>query len=106
MATHVFDHELALGAYQLLASIDFGFQNPFVVLFGALGADNILYIYDEYCAERLTLAQHIQNLGVARLQAQERVIGDSAAAESIAHLHQAGVRMEKSRKAVADGIDR
>jgi phage terminase large subunit-like protein len=48
--------------WRRVRSLDLGFRNPFVCLWGALSPDNILYLYDEYYQAETLIEHHVANI--------------------------------------------
>jgi len=59
---HIVDDFLPLGDCRKTGAIDFGWNNPFVALKGAIDNDDVLYIYDEYYQAQRHLKEHATNL--------------------------------------------
>lgn len=55
---HTCDPFIIPKTWTRVLSIDFGYINPFVCLFGALDEDNRLYIYKEWYKSKLTVNRH------------------------------------------------
>lgn len=92
------------GSWSRLRSIDFGYTNPFVCLWGALDADGRLYIYREHYKAGVRTAEHAET--ILKLSGGERycaTVADHDAAER-AELESRGIRTEAAVKNVAGGI--
>ncbi len=60
-------HELdtrtwTIGTRKTFCSIDFGFTNPFVCLWLAIGGDGELYIFDEYYKTETAISNHVDEI--------------------------------------------
>jgi len=85
-------------------SIDFGFNNPFVCLWGAVDNDNILHIYDEhYKAEKL-LKYHARAMS-QREGEWTRTVADHDRQDRF-ELADLGVSTNPAKKDVESGIQR
>ena len=92
------------GSWRRLRSIDFGYTNPFVCLWGALDSDGRLYIYREHYKAGVRTAEHAET--ILKLSGDERycaTVADHDAAER-AELESRGIRTEAAVKNVAGGI--
>lgn len=92
--------------WQRCRSIDWGFNNPFVCLFGALDPDDRLYVYDEIYLDHTLLGPLAGNVkskgeeGLYRFTVADHDPGD--AAEFMKH----GVFSHPAQKDVAFGIEK
>ena len=91
-------------AWRKLRSIDFGFTNPFVCLWGAVDGDGRLYIYREWYRTQIIVSDHAAR--IKELSGDERYEATAADhdAEDRATLHRAGVLTVPARKAISPGI--
>lgn len=84
--------------------IDWGFNNPFVCLWGALDHDGRLYIYDEYYADHTLIKDH-----AARIKRIEGVFQFTVAdhdAQDNAEIGQHGIHTNNAQKDVSIGIQK
>ena len=90
--------------WKRVRSIDFGFNNPFVCLWGAIDPDGRLYIYDEHYQDHVLIKDHAEAIHsrpgnfawtVADHDAQER-----------AELEDKGIYTLPAQKAVAIGLQK
>ena len=90
--------------WQKVRSIDFGYVNPFVCLWGAIDNDGRLYIYDEHYQSKLLIEEHAAIIKevegpftwtVSDWDAQER-----------AELESAGISTVRAQKEIVIGIQK
>lgn len=102
---HVVDWFAIPPSWPRFRSVDFGFTNPFVCLWGALDPDGRLYIYREWYRTGQTVRFHA--VKIKQLSEGERIeatVADSAAAEDRATLAECGIATLPSDKPIALGI--
>ena len=87
-----------------IRSIDFGFTNPFVCLWGALDHDGNLYIYRELYKSGVLTGEHAKT--IRRLSGHERILMTVADhdAEERAELNSNGIPTDPAEKQVLMGI--
>lgn len=103
---HVIDHMPAgWQSWRKARGIDFGFQNPFVCLRGAIDHDGRLYVYRERYASQLIVSDHAR--GIKAEDAGESFLWTAADhdAEDRATLHASGIMTRAARKEIGRGID-
>lgn len=101
---HVVDSFPIPAAWPRFRAVDFGYNNPFVCLWGALSPDDELYIYREvYETERL-----VSELGpeIRKLSEGERIVATVADhdAENRAELNKHGISTLAARKEIEEGV--
>lgn len=92
--------------WTLYRGIDFGFTNPFVVLWMARDKDENWYVYREYYRAKTGIQEHIANIKARSVG--ERYLAtyaDPENAEDRAELRKAGIPTVIARKDVARGIE-
>ena len=87
-----------------IRSVDFGFTNPFVCLWGALDHDGNLYIYRELYKSGVLTGEHAKT--IRRLSGHERILMTVADhdAEERAELNSNGIPTDPAEKQVLMGI--
>jgi len=85
-------------------SIDFGFTNPFVCLWGAIDEDGRLYVYDEHYERKTLIRDHAAAIN-ARGGKYDWTVSDHDAQDA-AELAQHGVLTVNARKDVTIGLQR
>jgi|TARA_Y100000034_G_scaffold130764_1_gene190023 phage terminase large subunit len=89
-------------SWQRVRSIDYGYTNPFVCLWGALDEDGRLYIYDEHYQSKTLIRDH-----AASIQERNHQIAWTVAdhdAQDNAEMRAAGVYTTNAKKDVSRGI--
>jgi PBSX family phage terminase large subunit len=81
--------------------IDFGYNNPFAALKGAVSPDDVLYIYDERYKDRASLEAHVDFLG-----SEITYFADPSGAQEIAELRKLGVKVTEANNDVRLGIQK
>jgi phage terminase large subunit len=89
--------------WRRIRSIDWGYTNPFVCLWGAQDEDGRLYIYDEYYQRRELVAHHAAVIN-ARGEAEQTVADHDA--QDNAEIRQHGIVTQKAKKDVLAGIQK
>jgi phage terminase large subunit len=86
-------------------AIDFGFNNPFVCLWGALSPDNVWYIYQEHYRAQDTLAHHYDK--IAHLSQNRKYVQTYADhdAQDRAEFKALGLFTKAAKKDVRNGIE-
>jgi len=87
--------------WRKLGGIDFGYNNPFVALKGAVSPDDVLYIYDEYFKSNTLLADHAEKIADVDI----RYEADPSGKREIMELKHKGVRIRSANNEVNAGID-
>lgn len=90
--------------WRRIRSIDFGYTNPFVCLWGAIDGDGRLYIYREWYKSATRTKEHAET--IKRLSADERyftTVADHDAGDR-AELEANGIRTVAASKNVMQGI--
>lgn len=98
---HIVDDFDIPAEWQRVGGIDWGYNNPFVALKGALSPDDVLYIYAERYKEREILESHIDFLG-----SEIAYFADPSGAQEIAQLRRLGVNVREANNAVMLGIQK
>lgn len=104
---HVYDDFDIPPEWTRFRGVDFGLVNPTAVVWGALGPDEVLYIYREHYEAGPTYREHAER--VVELEAGEVIEcgwGDPAAPDAIDEWAQHDIYLSKANNAVAYGIDR
>lgn len=99
---HVVEPLRDLSPYRLVRSIDYGYTNPFVCLWGAIDHDGRLYIYDEHYRRKALIRDHAQAIA-ARAGAFEWTVADHDAQDN-AEMQACGIWTTNARKEVIAGI--
>lgn len=92
------------GSWQKIRSIDFGYTNPFVCLWGAVDHDGRLYVYREYYKARERTLVHAEN--IKNLSGNERIYrtcADHDASER-AELEEQGLSTVAAKKDIVSGV--
>lgn len=89
--------------WRRIRSLDFGFTNPAVCLWGAVDSDGRLYVYDELYKAGLT-AEDLADAVLSRGWEGSRIIADPEDASARATLRRKGIETEAANKAVTAGI--
>ena len=87
-------------------SIDFGFNNPFVCLWGARNNDNQWFIYAEHYRPQELIKWHAEQITHKTNGAVIRATYADHDAQGRAELRQHGIRTRAARKEVNDGIEK
>jgi len=82
--------------WRKLGGIDFGYNNPFVALKGAVSPDDVLYVYAERYRSRSLLHEHVEFLGE-----EIRYLADPSGAQQIAELREHNVCVDEANNDVA-----
>ena len=91
---------------ELLVGVDFGYTNPFAMVFARLDGLGRLVVIDEYYQRKQVTNAHVEAL-MARVSGEAaRVVVDPSAPALIAELNAQGVRVESANNRVLEGIDR
>lgn len=85
--------------WRRVGGIDWGFNNPFVGLKGAVNGDDVLFIYAERYKSQCTLEQHAPFLGTDIMYE-----ADPSGAQEIAELRRLGVSIHEANNDVDIGI--
>jgi phage terminase large subunit len=85
-------------------SIDFGYTNPFVCLWGAVDADGRLYVYDEHYRSRTLIRDHADVIK-RRGEGFQWSVSDHDA-QDVAELNACGIHTRNAQKDVILGIQR
>lgn len=83
-------------------SIDFGYTNPFVCIWGALDDDKRLYIYDVHYKSRWLIKEHAEEIN-KRESSYQFTVADHDAQDN-AELREYGIYTTNAKKDVIDGI--
>ena len=100
--THVFDADVPLH-WTRAVSIDFGYTNPFVCLWGAIDHDGRLFIYDEHYQAKTLIKDHATAIR-ARGDFSWAVADHDA--QDNAELRAESINTHNAKKDVMDGIQR
>lgn len=87
--------------WRKIGGIDFGYNNPFVALKGAVSPDDVLYIYDEYFKANTLLEEHAKKIADIDI----RYEADPSGKREIMELKHKGVRLRSANNEVNPGID-
>jgi PBSX family phage terminase large subunit len=106
-AVHVVDPLSPPESWGRVRSIDFGYTNPFVCLWGATDGDGRLFIYDEHYKARTLLKDHADAIHARDAHAPAILwsVADHDAQDT-AELHTYGVSTHPAQKDVGIGIQR
>lgn len=99
---HVKEFELP-GNITKYRTIDHGFTNPFVCLWGAIDSDNRYYIFDEIY-ERKMLVSDLATIILNKHPGEYITFADPSEAEGNATLKKAGIPISKTKNNVIQGI--
>lgn len=86
-----------------VSAIDFGYTNPFVVLWGSVDEDGRLHIYDEHYLRRELIEHHAEQIK-ARGDCQWYVADHDA--QDVAELRKLDIMTTPARKSVLSGIQK
>jgi PBSX family phage terminase large subunit len=90
--------------WQVFRSIDFGYTNPFVCLWGAVDEDGRIYICDEHYKDKMLIRNHALVINIkSRGKNIQQTVADHDAqdrAELVSH----GIATTAAKKAVSKGI--
>jgi len=97
------DAKQGLAPWRHYAGLDFGYDHPTAILYGALSPrDDVLYIYDEYVKRKVS---DMENARAAHQRQVSRAWGDSTAPTAIATYRKFGWNIAKTgRHEVRSGI--
>jgi PBSX family phage terminase large subunit len=104
--THVVEPFEIPADWKKVRAIDLGYENPFVMLWGALDPDGRLYIYREHYKSKTLIRDHVDE--IERKSGDERygfTVSDHDAQER-AELHSQGLRTRPAQKDVSIGIQK
>lgn len=87
--------------WRKVGGIDFGYNNPFVAVKGAVSPDDVLYIYEERYQNRSILEDHVSFLGADIIY-----YADPSGAQEIAELHKFGIWVREANNDVRLGIQK
>jgi hypothetical protein len=90
--------------WRKVRAIDYGYQNPFACIWGALDEDNRLYIYDEYYKTKTLLSRHAEAIK-ERKGKFEFTVADHDAQDN-AEMLACGVGTTRAKKDVMLGIQK
>lgn len=99
---HVRDFEVGEG-WQRIRSIDFGYTNPFVCLWGAVDHDGRLYVWDEHYRRRALMSEHAEAIR-ARGPVDLSVADHDA--QDVAELREHDIDSSRAKKDVMLGIQK
>ena len=105
--THIVDDFDIPAGWRRYAAIDFGYTNPFAVLYGAYDESNdVLYLYKEYIQERMTVRQHYENIkkDIEGIKIEKWVADHDA--EDRATLHELGIKTYPADKRKLIALDK
>jgi len=102
-SVHIYKDRPIPSAWSRYRSIDFGYTNPFVCLFGAVDHDGRLYIYDEHYEAKRLIGYHQEH--VKRYGNESLAVADHDAQER-AELREHGINTKAAKKDVTLGIQR
>jgi len=102
---HIVDPFEIPRSWKRIRGIDFGFQNPFCCLWGAIDEDDRLYIYDEHYERQQLLDYHADEI---KSRGDHNLIGTPADhdAQDVAELRKYGVTTTPAIKDVGIGIQK
>jgi phage terminase large subunit len=98
---HVKD-ALDVSGMRLVRSVDYGYTNPFVCLWGAIDGDGRLYIYDEHYRRKALIREHAAAIDM-RAGEFEWTVADHDAQDN-AEMQACGIYTINASKAVIAGI--
>jgi len=99
---HVVPPVAELKGYRLVRSVDYGYTNPFVCLWGAIDGDGRLTVYDEHYRRKTLIRDHAAAIA-ARHGSFEWTVADHDAQDN-AEMQACGVWTLNARKEVIAGI--
>ncbi len=91
-------------AWGRVRSIDFGYQNPFVCLWGALDEDDRLLIYDEHYRSKMLIREHAS--AIRNREGTFRFTVADHDAQDAAELVSVGISSRPAQKDVIRGIQK
>ena len=92
--------------HEVIRSIDFGFNNPFVCLWIMVGGDGDYTVFDEYYRPRGLMAEHAEEiLRISRGMSISHTYADPEDAQARGELTARGIPTEGARKDVRAGIE-
>lgn len=103
LATHVVPFDVNEG-WQKVRSIDYGYTNPFVCLFGAVDEDGRLYVYDEHYQAKQLISHHAQAIKKREGQFSWTVADHDA--QDNAEMRAQGIVTINAKKDVTAGIQK
>jgi len=101
---HVVDPFAIPDSWERIRGVDFGFQNPFVCLWGALDEDGRLYIIDEHYKSQTLIAGHAD--AIKRRKAPAKWTTADHDAQGRAELNNLGIWTRAAQKEVELGIQK
>ena len=102
---HVIDDDVPIGDdWPRYRAVDFGYNNPFVCLWGAVDHDNRLYIYDEYYVSGKLIKEHAKQI-LLRKEPIVCTVADHEKQERM-ELQDSGVYTRAADKEVDHGIQK
>ncbi|MCK6440698.1 MAG: terminase family protein [Planctomycetes bacterium] len=93
------------GDWERVGAMDFGYANPMVLLFAAIGQGGRVVIYDEYFAIGRTLSAHLDRLMERGAKGLCAIYADPSGAQWIAELQGKGFNIQAAPNDVLYGID-
>jgi phage terminase large subunit len=100
---HVAERTIGEG-WGRLRSIDYGYTNPFVCLWGAVDEDNRLHIYDEHYRAKTLIRDHAE--AIRRREGTYRFTVSDHDAQDSAEMGSCGVTTRPAQKDVIRGIQK
>lgn len=98
---HVVDYFAIPKDWRKVGGMDWGYNNPFVALDGALSPDDVLYIYRERYKDRCLLAEHAEDLSP-----DIPYYADPSGLQETEEMLALGLDVQPANNDVAMGIDR
>lgn len=99
---HAIDPLTLTEGYRLVRSIDYGYTNPFVCLWGAIDGDGRLYVYDEHYRRKSLIRDHAAAIQ-ERQGSFEWTVADTDAQDN-AEMQACGIWTTNAKKEVIAGI--
>ena len=103
---HVIDHVEPPAEGTHYRAIDFGFNNPFVCLWGVRNSDTEWYIYDEHYHNQSLLKYHAEIINGRYPGRKYRATYADHDAQGRAELKDRGIATKAAKKAVNEGIEK
>jgi phage terminase large subunit len=100
---HVAERTIGEG-WGRLRSIDYGYTNPFVCLWGTVDEDGRLHIYDEHYRSKTLIREHVE--AIKRRQGTYRFTVSDHDAQDSAEMGACGVTTRPAQKDVIRGIQK
>ena len=88
-------------SHRWVGAIDWGYNNPFVALTAFIDPDDVLWVFEEWCATRTLLKDHAEHLSK-----ECTYYADPSGKQEMEELAALGIIVEGADNAVAMGIER